>query len=387
MINKAFKEYMEEVNNQEKNYQKILSKEKGVVDMKRNRRKLLNIAAVLVAVVIIGTASTQIYAKIQWDIQFKEYQNRQVGEAKGTLQTAKESGYAETVDMDYVTQDGIHSKVESILLTDDCLDANIKFQFDESKEVNSETFSYSYAVYDENNNIYQIFGRMPIGSDVEKYDKITPFIYKELGVEYNKKDLYATPLADRSELSRIESNEEERTITTELTLRAKETFPKSKKLYIRVFDLGYFMIDTETNIAEDFKISDAEWIFEIEVPDKFYERQTLELKPTNEIPEIEFEKITLTEAGLVLNFQSEAYINLISAGKDMKSNEFLEATHNAFSITDGEGKTYQELGGGTTGKENGYKMTIDAGKSDLAKKLYVNVNLNGKQYQEELIEK
>lgn len=387
MINKAFKEYMEEVNNQEKNYQKILSREKGVVDMKRNRRKLLNIAAVLVAVVIIGTASTQIYAKIQWDIQFKEYQNRQVGETKGTLQTAKESGYAETVDMDYVTQDGIHSKVESILLTDDCLDANIKFQFDESKEVNSETFSYSYAVYDENNNIYQIFGRMPIRGEAEKYDKITPFIYKELGVEYNKKDLYATPLADRSELSKIEANEEERTITTDLTLRAKETFPKSKKLYIRVFDLGYFMIDTETNTAEDFKISDAEWIFEIEVPDKFYERQTLELKPTNEIPEIEFEKITLTEAGLVLNFQSEAYINLISAGKDMKSNEFLEATQNAFSITDGEGKTYQELGGGTTGKENGYKMTIDAGKSDLAKKLYVNVNLNGKQYQEELIEK
>ena len=56
------------------------------------------------------------------------------------------------------------------------------------------------------------------------------------------------------------------------------------------------------------------------------------------------------------------------------------------NITDAEGKVYQDIGGGTT-KENGYKMTIDAGKSDLAKKLYVNFKLNGKQYTEKLIEK
>lgn len=387
MINKAFKEYMEEEYNQEKNYKKILSKEKGVVGMKNNVRKLLNIAAIFVAVVIVGVASTQIYAKIQWDIQFKEYQNRQVGEAKGTLQEARDSGYAEVMNMDYVTQDGISAKVDYILLTDDCFDANIKFKFDESKEVNSETFTYGYAVYDENHKIYQIFTRMHIGGEIEKYDKVTPFIYKELGIKYNQNDIYSLQLSDSSGLSGIEANEAERTITTNLTLRAKDSYPKSKKLYIRVFDLGYTMFDTETRIAEDFKISDAEWLFAIDVPEKFYERQTLELKPENEIPGIEFEKITLTEAGLVLNFQSKDYLNLISSGKDMSGDEFWNATKSSFSITDSEGKTYQELGGGTTDKENGFKMTVDAGKNDLAKKLYVNVNLNGKQYKEELIEK
>lgn len=388
MINKAFKEYMEEVNNPEKNYKKILSKEKGVVNMKINTRKLVNMVAILIAIVIVGAASTQIYAKIQWDIQFKEYQRRPVGEAKGTLEVAKDIGYAETVNMDYVTQDGISAKVESILLTDDCFHADLKFKFDESKEVNSETFTYGYVIYDENNQIYQIFGRMHIGSSgkVEKYDKLTPFVYKELGVKYDKHDIYTVQLADSGGVGSIEAKEAEKTITTQITLRARDSFPKSRKLYIRVFDLGYTMFDKDAKIAEDFQISDAEWNFEIEVPDKFYERKTLELKPENEIPGIEFSKITITEAGLVLNFQSEAYLNLISNGKDMSGNEFSKATKEMLNITNAEGNVYQDLGGGTT-KENGYKMTIDAGKSDLAKKLYVNFKVEGKQYREALVEK
>ncbi len=386
MINKALKEYMEEVNNAEKNYKKILSKEKGVVNMKINTRKLVNIAAIFVAIVIVGAASTQIYAKIQWDIEFKEYQRRPVGEAKGTLEVAKDTGYAEAVNMDYVTQDGISAKVESILLTDDCFNADIKFKFDESKEVNSETFVFSYAVYDENNQIYHINGRMHFGEEIEKYDKVTPFIYKELGVKYDKHDIYTVQLADSGGVGSIEAKEAEKTITTQITLRARDSFPRSKKLFIRVFDLGYMMFDQESKTAEDFPISDAEWNFEIEVPDKFYERETLELRPENAIPGIEFNKITITEAGLVLNFQSEAYLNLISKGRDMSGNEFLEATKAMLNITDAEGKVYQELGGGTT-KENGYKMTIDAGKSDLVKKLYINFKVDGKQYTEALVEK
>lgn len=386
MINKAFKEYMEEINNPEKNYKKILSKEKGVVNMKMNTKKLVNIAAIFIAIVIVGVASTQIYAKIQWDIQFKEYQRRPVGEAKGTLEVAKDLGYAEAVDMDYITQDGISAKVESILLTDDCFNADIKFKFDEDKEVNSETFVYSYAVYDENNQIYQIFGRMHLGGKTQKYDQLTPFIYKELGVKYNKHDIYAVQLADSGGIGSIEANEAEKTITTEITLRARDSFPRSKKLYIRVFDLGYTMFDSETRTAEDFQVSEAEWIFEIEVPDKFYERETLELKPEHEIPGIEFSKITITEAGLVLNFQSEAYLDLIAKGKDMKGNEFSEAAKTMLNITNAEGKVYQDIGGGTT-KDNGYKMTIDAGKNDLAKRLYINFKVDGKQYTEELVKK
>ena len=93
MINKAFSEYMEQINNMETNYKKIISKKKGVVKMKK---KILNIAAVFLTVIILGVASTQIYAKIQWDIQFKEYQNREVMEAKANIE--------ELINMEYEFQ-------------------------------------------------------------------------------------------------------------------------------------------------------------------------------------------------------------------------------------------------------------------------------------------
>lgn len=69
-------------------------------------------------------------------------------------------------------------------------------------------------------------------------------------------------------------------------------------------ELGDINGQKEIINAEDFQLSKAEWNFEIDVPDKFYERQTIELKPTNEIPGIEISKISLTEAGMKLRFTS-----------------------------------------------------------------------------------
>ena len=64
MINNTFKEYLESKYSKEDNYKKILSKEKGVVSMKR---KILNIAAIFLVIVIAGVLSTNIYAKIMWN--------------------------------------------------------------------------------------------------------------------------------------------------------------------------------------------------------------------------------------------------------------------------------------------------------------------------------
>ena len=37
------------------------------------RKRTFNIVTTFLIVIIIGVTSSQIYAKIQWDIQFKEY--------------------------------------------------------------------------------------------------------------------------------------------------------------------------------------------------------------------------------------------------------------------------------------------------------------------------
>ena len=56
------------------------------------------------------------------------------------------------------------------------------------------------------------------------------------------------------------------------------------------------------------------------------------------------------------------------------------------NITDGEGKIYQDIGGGTT-KNNGYKISFNATKKDLPKKLFINFKVGDTQYRSELIEK
>lgn len=69
----------------------------------------------------------------------------------------------------------------------------------------------------------------------------------------------------------------------------------------------------------------------------------------------------------------------------MKEN-FIEAQKNMLNITDGEGKMYQDIGGGTR-EEGIYKITYDASKKDLDKKLFMNFTVNGQKYTSELIQK
>ena len=292
MINKVMKEYLENINNKNSNYEEILKKEKKT---KFSGKKLASIVAVFVAVVALGTASTQIYAKIQWDIKFKEYQNREYEQGIGNIKEAFESGYGEVVDMDYIEQDGIKAKVDSLIITDDYFGANINFQFDENIKLNSETFQFAFAVYDESKNVYGIFTRMHLGKN-EKRDNITPYIYQDIGVKYNKNDIYGLQYLDNAGISNISASD--RNIVSRIQMGSSKGFPKRKKIYIRVFDLGYYMANIKTNgepnEVEDFQISDAEWIFEINVPDKFYERQTQELILKDEIPGVEIKKLYAT---------------------------------------------------------------------------------------------
>lgn len=388
MINTVFKEYAEKEFDADRNYQEILLREKKGINFSK---KMLNTVATLLLIAVIGVMSTQIYAKIQWNIEFKEYQDRPTIEAKGTLEEVKEDGYAEVINMNYITQDGIGIKINSILLTDDCLDFNITFKFDEKINVDSKSFSFGYAIYDENNNIYTIQSRMHFD---KKDDTIISFIYKELGLEYNNKSVTTSQLSDTN-TARINSvNEHNKSINMNITLRAKEKFPQSKTIYIKIFDPGFTMnnIENKNNEliikdSEDFKLSESKWNFEITVPAKFYERNTINLIPKNEIPGIEVEKIEISETGMTIKFKSEEYDNIAKNGKDMEAEKFSEQITELLKITDSEGNVYKVTNSGTTQEKYEYKLNIDAGINDLMKKLYINYNHNGTKYSEELIEK
>ena len=69
----------------------------------------------------------------------------------------------------------------------------------------------------------------------------------------------------------------------------------------------------------------------------------------------------------------------------MESNEFRTECDEMLNVTDEEGNKYQDFGGGTTGEENGYKISFNATKNDLSKKLFLNFKIGDTQYKSELI--
>ena len=382
MINKAYQDFTNEKYDKNRNYNKIMQK----VEQENKHFRFSGIPAVVVAVLAIFIITPSIYAKIMWNAEFKEYLYRPVGEAKGSLEEARESEYAEVIDMDYLVQDGIGVKVDSMLITDDCFDVNVYFKFDNDITVDSKGFDYGYAVYDEYNNIYTIAERTLANG---KLANRTKFIYKELGLKYNSRNYYDIQFCNGSTVGPREVNENDRVITSEFTLRAKDAFPKSKKIYIRIFDLGYRMADIdEENIkssqVEIFDISNAEWIFEIDVPEKFYTRETMELKLKDEIPDVEIEKIILTETGLVVNVASEkVQENYFKAMNN--ANKFMVESEKVCGITDGEGKSYHMEG--SAAGDNKCEFNFQASKNDFNKKLYISFTIDGKVYTSELIEK
>ena len=388
MINKYLKEYTEKEFNKKENYNKIISKSKGDGSMKVTMKKIINLVAAFILVLFIGVSSKTIYAKLKWNIEFKDFQNRPQLESKGRIEQAKEDGYAEVLDMDYITQDGIGVKVDSIMLTDDCCEVDLSFKFDEDIKVDAQRFLYSCVVYDENKNIYGLYERVDIGNLKLKY---LPLVYKELGVKYNKRDVYAKVLADGIGIGTNKVDEKNRLLNSSIKIsNNKANFPKSKKIYVRIENLGYTMVDIENKKivnTEEFKLSDSKWIFEIDVPEKFYQRETYNLELKEEIPELEVTRINLTELGLTMNFKSKYYYDLIMEGRNMDSKEFEEKRNNILYLTDEKGNRYKDLDCGTAGGENEFKMRIDANKKDLENKIYLNYNVYGKEYKTELIKK
>jgi len=66
------------------------------------------------------------------------------------IKDVTERGLVEKIDMDYVVQDDIGVKIDSLYITDNHLEIKTNFVFPKDKEMNSEHFNFGYAIYDEN---------------------------------------------------------------------------------------------------------------------------------------------------------------------------------------------------------------------------------------------
>ena len=372
MPNKYLKEYVESKNNKELNYNEILSKVKGGSVMNIFKIRFVKILATVGILLIVFVGIPNVYAYIKWNAEFTEFMEIPRQTSVGTKVDD------ELVEMNYIEKNGIKARVESLIASEDEVKIRLAFEFDNDIELNSKTFDYSYAVYDENNNIYAIYN----SSMNAKIDRLPELIYRELNVDYNKNDIYANQYATSTSMGNISANN--RKIVNEIRLKSLKGFPKSKKLYLRILNLGYSMINVEEKKIEEFNISKENWIFEVDIPERFYNSNSYDLKLKNEIEGVKLTKARITDTALTLTLEDKTIAEKLQNGHKMKSDEFAKMQEELIYIKDNTGNKIQMLE--ITSSENEIKVRFSVAKQYLDENmLYLNITKDGKTYKSELI--
>lgn len=383
--NKILKEFLEHEYNQDANYKAIVSKTERKPSMKK---KILSVAAVILVVIVVGVTVPTVRAKIAWNTEFAEYQNRDRVEGTGAINEAIKDGYEENINMEYIYKDNIGIKVDSLMISNDCFRMQVNIKFDKDTNVDKRTFNYGVAIYDENNNVYAISERTHWGAKEQGKSYYKKF-YQETGIKYNKKDVVGNELASSRSSGIISMTP--RNIIAGIEMSSNKGFPKSKKLYIRIFDIGYSSIEVDAENKkvtpkEEVSLTDVEWDFEIDVPEKFYERETTELKLAEEIKGVKINKAEISETGLILNLKIDGIRKILMDGKDMDSEEFKNIRDNTVYVSEGDGTNHIPIEMRTAEGDN-VEMKFNISKKHLEGKLYLNVNIKGESYKVELIKK
>ncbi len=305
--NNILNEYiMKRYDNKEEIYSEIFAK---IQHKKYVRNKIINTAAVLFVIMMFGMVGTSsIYAKKNWEKDYKEYQERTIKKSNVEIDNIQENGYTENLNMDYIYQEGLGIKIDSLLITDDSYSMRLNFDIIDEEKKKFDTFEFGYVIYDENNTIYDMSERTTFSSSVTTDYKKK--LCKELKIEYNPSKNEPKQLGATQNI--VQNISEDGKVLKTITLQSFEGFPRSKKIYVRIFNIGYSLANYEKTSnstilevveSEDFKLYDGEWQFEINVPEKFYNRELIEFKMEKNVEGFEIEKAILTNTGFILNIK------------------------------------------------------------------------------------
>lgn len=353
--NEILYEYLDNKNiiNQKENYEMIYSK----IQKQNNIKKIINnVAAVIVVAITFGVVTTTIYAKRAWDIEYKEYENRIVNYTNASLKNSK----IENLNMEYSYQNGIGVKIDSIIKTPDTLLMNINFDIDNFSAINTDSLSFGYAIFDENNNIYNVSERLKLGAG-ENWN-YTQKLCKELGIKYKPSKFLPQILTNGGTPPSIVKSESGNIIFT-VEGNSYKGYPESKKLYIRIFDIGFVMSDGYVKDdgeviftdLEDFALSNYEWQFEIDISEEFYKDSFIELKASNELVDFSIEKAILSETGLILELNHPYSIIDIAS----------------ITLVDEEGNNYWR--GASCSNDNKLELLFYINKNDFKENLILKI--------------
>ena len=364
--NSILSNYLSKTYDKEKNLESIHSKiKKHEVDHK----KYLNIAAIFILTICISSIG---YAMKKRDLFYQEFENRKIGHSNA-VNLALENGLEEKIDMEYLYQDDIGIKIDSILLTNDNLKMNVNFKFKNYSNLNTVNMGFCYAIYDENNNIYQIFERYVPKESYKSYKQYKKLLAKELNLRNYFWEELPKELAG-SGLTPYCITSKDGNLIFETNIKTMVGFPKTKKLFVRIYNPGYCYADyiyytnpiTKTKVGypvnvENHKLSNSEWQFEINISDTLYNSEVLNLKFNEDVKEFELEKAEISDTGLLIELNLSKGYSYENNGKEI------------FKVTNNKGEEIVNSLGRS--ENNHYSMLYDISKDELDNGIYFHINI------------
>lgn len=382
-MNKAFKDYLYK---KDDDYEEIIEKS----NKKRFTRKtLLTRVAVFIIIFFLVAVTPSIYAQIKWNIEFKEYQrDRKVSDKISLIiDENKDDGSNYIVNSNPVEINGIKVNIDSIVVTNNNIAVIATFEFDDISNINSDTFTTGFAIYDENNTVYYLSPRMHLGEKNLNLGRMNKLIYDEIGATFDKKDIFNAQYTQSTSVGKekVEGNK----ITLRYQINSISGYPKFKTLNIKIFDLGFSMVDRvegEKPIVQNFDVSKDEWNFSIDMPERFLNRENTKLKLNNNIEGLTIDRFELAETGLVITGTLKDFGEYVEGGLNGSIENWSEFANRILYITDEDGNEYISNEFGTYAKENGFHISFNnIGKDDLDKKLYLHACINYEDKVEEII--
>ena len=366
----------------EKNYTIIMNR----INEKRKPYYIKTIAASVLFFIIAGLLGNGIYAKIQWNIQYKEYLNVDRGVTSLSVKESESSGNLVKIDDQYNYKNNIGLKIDNLFISDDELELDVFIDLSKIDNFRSDTLGFGYIIYDENNSIIGAYTRR--GWEYSKFHSLKKCFstnyfkkfMKEKNISYKEHDLAKLMNYNSCSEKLIESTNK---IVTQRILISSENrkIPKSHKIYIRIFDLGYAVSDSKTLDYEDFELcKNEEWNYDIIIPDKIYSRDNLFLMVENTTSKAKITTASVSESRLIIEFNgfesTEEYNKFIESNDNDNFRLYLEDQNgNVINYS-------QNIGGYAPNEELTYKCYFDLNKNNFIENYYtLHYHENNTEYE------
>lgn len=277
-------------------------------------------------------------------------------EVNESLADAIDNGYVQNVDMDYVYNNEIGVKVSSYTISDYDFTITLDFDF-KNKPISNNGITAKMIVYDENKNIYCDYS--PMNQTNSDFAYKEPF-YNSLGIEYNEDNPPDSKYSgSQSSLPLIENSDY---VKSQYWFTSNQTeYPRSKKLYVYVHDIGYLYND-----KFNYLYKDLDWTFELDVPEMFYNRTNSKYQLAESIEGFELNDFTVTDTGTSIKFTSNSYDPNVR-------------------IVLSDGSEYKSYSGGASEDRSSFVRNYHFNKHMITDKLYLKVNTGTESKQVELV--